>query len=91
MRQRRGGRIGRIVGMGLLVAALVKERRTPAEQRTGQGRVAGLVPYDLRRPTLSRYRDALWNADRPLLVGSPFGVGWTFNAGRLASTLRGRG
>lgn len=89
MRKQRGRRVGRLLVLGLLVAALVQERRTPPEQRTGRGRVGGLVPYDLRRPSLARYRQAAWNADGPLLGPSPFGVGWTFNFGRLVRNLRG--
>lgn len=89
MRRRRGRRFGPLVGMGLVAAALIQERRTPPEERTGRGRVGGLVPYDLRRPTLGRYRQALWNPEGPLFGPSPFGVGWTFNPGRLLRSLRG--
>jgi len=89
MRIRRGRRAGRLVVLGLLAAALVQERRTPPEQRTGRGAVGGLVPYDLRRPSVARYRQALWSPDAPLMGPSPFGVGWTFNAGRLVKNLRG--
>lgn len=89
MRKRRGGRIGRLVALGLLLAAVVQERRTPPEQRTGRGKVSGVVPYDLRRPSFARYRHALWDPDGPLFGPSAFGVGWTFNAGRLVKNLRG--
>jgi hypothetical protein len=75
--------IGAIIGLGLLAAAVVRELRTPAAARTWHGRIGGFVPYDLRRPTLRRFRQTVWNPDAPLLVGSPFGVGWILNPGRL--------
>jgi Family of unknown function (DUF5808) len=76
--------LGLGVGVSLLSAALATELRKPAEERTWQGRIAGLVPYDLRPPTLSRVHERLWNpSDRRILVPTVFGVGWTVNVGRL--------
>ncbi len=44
------------------------------------GKIFGLVPYDLRAPTLARLRERLWNAgDARFLVPTVFGVGWTVN------------
>jgi hypothetical protein len=66
--------------MAVLVLAIIQELRKPAAERTWHGRVAGLIPYDLRLPTLSRYLGALWNPNSSsFLVGTPFGVGWTLN------------
>jgi hypothetical protein len=74
----------------LLAGAVVTELRKPAEQRTWHGRVVGVVPYDLRPPTLARFRNALWNPDNPsLLAPHPFGVGWTVNLARVRELLRG--
>lgn len=86
MRRRRG--LGGIVALGLLVAAVARELRLPVGERTWHGRVGGVVPYDLRRPTFARFRQALWDPDRPLVVGSPFGVGWTVNLGGLLGARR---
>ena len=81
----------RLVSFGLLVAAVVKELRTPHEQRTWHGVVAGVVPYDLRVPTVSRVRERLWAPDDPaLVVPQPFGIGWTVNAGRAVGLVRQR-
>lgn len=81
----------RLIGIGLLVAALVKELRTPPEQRTWHGVVAGFVPYDLRPPTVARFRERLWAPDDArLFPPQPFGVGWTVNAGRLVTLVRRR-
>jgi hypothetical protein len=77
--------------MGLLVAAVVKELRTPAEERTWTGVVAGFVPYDLRRPTPERFVERLWAPDdERILVPQPFGVGWTLNVGRVVTLVRQR-
>jgi Family of unknown function (DUF5808) len=83
-RRTRSRRLGLAVGATLLGGALVTEVRKPAAERTWHGRVAGRIPYDLRRPTLARVRDRLWNpADHRVLVPTVFGVGWTINLGRV--------
>jgi len=67
----------------------VTELRKPAEERTGFGKVAGLVPYDFRPPTASRIRAAVWAPDDPrLFKPHAFGVGWTVNFGRLFALVR---
>jgi hypothetical protein len=43
-----------------VVAAVVKELRTPSEERSGHGVVAGFVPYDFRVPTVARLRERVW-------------------------------
>lgn len=80
------GRLQRLVRLAsgaLLATAVIRELRTPAPERTWQGRI-GVVPYDLRPPTLSRVRAALWRPDDPsIIVPQPFGVGWSLNVGRV--------
>lgn len=71
-----------------LVAAVVKELRTPADVRTWEGTLAGFVPYDLRPPTLERLKQRLWNPGGPLVSPQVFGVGWTLNFGELVARLR---
>jgi hypothetical protein len=79
----------RLVTLALVVAAVVKELRTPAAERTWHGVVAGFVPYDLRRPTLARFRERMWNPEAEhLLSPRAFGVGWTVNAGRVVGLVR---
>ena len=65
------------------VVAIVQELRKPPEERTWQGTVAGLVPYDLRKPTIERFRDTYWNPDGPILSGKAWGVGWAPNFGAV--------
>ena len=79
----------RLVTMGLTVAAVVKELRTPQDERTWHGEVAGFVPYDFRVPTVERIRERVWDPEGDHIV-SPhvFGVGWTLNVGRIVRLLR---
>ncbi len=86
---RRGGLL-RLVAVGLTIAAVARELRRPPEQRTWQGRVAG-VPYDFRPPTLERLKRSFWNPADPRVFTEPvFGVGWAVNLGRLARQLTER-
>lgn len=79
----------RLASIALLATAVVRELRTPAPERTWHGRI-GIIPYDLRPPTLSRVRAALWRPDEPsIIVPQPFGVGWSLNLGRLWRLVSG--
>src|SRR5439155_21502799 len=74
---RRLRRVTKLVGFGLLVAAISQEMAKPEEDRTWNGLVFGLVPYDFRPPTWERIRAAYWNPDEPRLFTSRvLGVGW---------------
>ncbi len=60
--------------------ALYQELKKPAEERTWHGKVAGVVPYDFRVPTIERIRDAYWAPDRDaLFTEKVVGVGWGVN------------
>jgi hypothetical protein len=79
----------RLVTFGLVVAAVVKEVRTPAAERTWHGVVAGFVPYDFRVPTIARFRERVWNpGSEHLFNPHVFGVGWTLNVGRVVALVR---
>lgn len=78
----------RLVMVALAIAAVVRELRLPPEQRTWHGSVARVVPYDFRRPTLTRIREANWNPEGKLVNARAFGVGWTLNAGRAVKLVR---
>ena len=84
---RRIRRLVRFVTFGLFVAAVATELAKPADERTWQGRVFGLVPYDFRPPTWERIREAYWNPEsEQLFTDRVFGVGWAVNLYR-AKTL----
>jgi hypothetical protein len=77
---RRVRRLVRLTAFGLVVAAVATELHKPESERTWEGRVLGVVPYDFRPPTWDRIRDAYWNprSDR-LFSDRVFGVGWAVN------------
>ena len=84
---RRIRRLVRFTAFGLVVAAVATELAKPESERTWEGRVFGLVPYDFRPPTWQRIRDAYWNPDSDRLFSDRvFGVGWAVNLYR-AKTL----
>jgi hypothetical protein len=85
------GIVGPMAGL-LVVAVVVKELRTPEDQRAWHGALFGVVPYDLRRPTLARIKANLWNPDdRRLFPGRTFGVGWSINFHEALARLRALG
>jgi hypothetical protein len=91
MRTLRGlRRLARFTAFGLVVAALATELTKPESERTWQGRVFGLVPYDFRPPTWERIRDAYWNPDSDRLFSDRvFGVGWAVNLYRAKTLMEG--
>ncbi len=80
----------RSVGIALVVAAVVKELRTPRPERRWHGELGGVVPYDFRIPTLERLRSAMWDPRSRVLTPAVFGVGWSVNVGRLLRLWRRR-
>lgn len=63
-----------------LFGALYQELRRPPEERTWQGKVLGVVPYDFRVPNWRRLRDAYWDPSTDRVFSDHvFGVGWAVN------------
>lgn len=91
-RKRRGGGLRRLitlVAIALTAAAVVKELRTPEGERTWHGKVASVVPYEFRFPTLERARERLWDPRAEHVVGPRvFGVGWSVNVGKVVAMVR---
>ncbi len=84
---RRARRLVRLAAFGLVVAAVATELSKPEAERTWEGRVLGVVPYDFRPPTWDRIRSAYWNPQSDHLFSDRvFGVGWAVNLYR-AKTL----
>lgn len=70
------------------LAAILQEMEKPKEARTGYGKVAGVVPYDFRIPTMERLKEACWNPyERRVFTPRVFGVGWAINFYRLLEHL----
>jgi hypothetical protein len=80
-------RLVRFTAFALVAAAVATELAKPAPERTWQGKVLGVVPYDFRPPTWQKFREAYWNPDSDRLFSDRvFGVGWAVNLYR-AKTL----
>jgi hypothetical protein len=79
------------VSFALLAGAVVTELRKPKDERTWQGELGGVVPYDLRPPTPARIKASLWSPDDPrLFLPRAAGVGWSPNIGRLVRLVSDR-
>lgn len=85
---RRVRRLARFAAFGLVVAAVATELSKPEAERTWEGKVFGLVPYDFRPPTWDRIRNAYWNPNSDRLFSDRvFGVGWAVNLHRAKTLL----
>ena len=72
-------RIVSVLGLGLVIAALVNELRTPRGLRAWRGNILG-VPYNFRIPgSLDELARTHWNPEGKVIVSQPIGVGWSIN------------
>ena len=77
-----------MIALAMLVSALGREFSKPPAERTWQGKVWQVVPYDFRLPNWARVQERMWAPDRPgLFSPQVFGVGWTLNLGRAYTLL----
>lgn len=80
-----------LIRMGILatiVGAVWMELRKPPEERTWNGRLMGVVPYDFRIPSIAGLRQAYWNPRSPkIFTPRPLGVGWAVNVPTLLRRL----
>jgi hypothetical protein len=73
-------RLLRTLAWMALVGAIYQELRKPPEERTWHGKVAGIVPYDFRVPTIEKLRGAYWSPDEDRIFSEEVvGVGWAVN------------
>ena len=80
-----------VAAITLTLAAVLQEMEKPKDERTWHGNVGGVVPYDFRKPTLERLKDAYWNPESPqIFTPEVFGVGWAVNFHALLDRLRDR-
>jgi hypothetical protein len=85
---RRARRLVRLAAFGLVAAAVATELSKPAAERTWEGRVGGVVPYDFRPPTWQRIQAAYWNPNSDRLFSDRvFGVGWAINLHRAKDLM----
>ena len=82
-------RLYRTVTIVLLAIVVIEELRKPPPERGWHGRLFGLVPYDLRFPTLDRVADRVWNPTNPkIFTEHPWGVGWVVNVPSLLALVQ---
>ena len=69
-----------LIGIAVLMGLAIREQlKMPPEERTWHGTLYG-IPYDFRRPTITRLRESFWNKDTTrVLVPHAFGMGWSIN------------
>jgi len=78
----------RMAVVGAVAGALYTELRKPPAQRTWNGKLLGVVPYDFRLPSLEQLRSAYWNPRSPKVFSDrPLGVGWAVNIPTLLRRL----
>jgi len=78
----------RTLVLGAVIGAVYTELRKAPESRTWNGKLLGVVPYDLRIPNLDDLRRAYWNPKSPkLFTDKPLGVGWSVNIPTLLRRL----
>ena len=68
--------------------ALIEQLRRPSAERTWEGKVAKVVPYDFRPPTPARIKKALWAPEEAFITPNSFGVGWSVNLGRIVYEVK---
>jgi hypothetical protein len=70
----------RTAAFAAVAGAIYTELRKPPEERTWNGKLLGVVPYDFRLPTLEGLKQAYWNPRSPkIFTARPLGVGWAVN------------
>lgn len=78
----------RMAVFGAVAGALYTELRKAPDQRTWNGKLLGVVPYDFRLPTIENLRAAYWNPRSPKIFSArPLGVGWAVNIPTLLRRL----
>ncbi|MDO8689833.1 MAG: hypothetical protein Q7R39_07450 [Dehalococcoidia bacterium] len=67
----------KVIGIGLVMAAVVQELRKEPAERTWRGRLTFSIPYDFTIPSIERIKEAYWNTqDDHIITDRVFGVGW---------------
>jgi hypothetical protein len=82
-------RLVQAAAITLTLVAICQELEKPKEERKWHGTVAGFIPYDFRRPTLEKFRDAYWNPyESRIFTPEVFGLGWAINFYALLERLK---
>jgi len=82
-------RIVQVTAIAVTMAAICQELEKPKEERKWHGKVASLMPYDFRLPTIEKFKEAYWNpCNSRIFTPEVFGIGWAINFYALLERLR---
>ena len=82
-------RILQATALTLTFAAICRELEKPKEERRWHGKIAGIMPYDFRIPSIERVKECYWNPyESRVLTPRVFGIGWGINFYALLERLR---
>ena len=77
-----------VTAITLTIAAVCQELEKPKEERVWHGKLADLIPYDFRLPTIERVKESFWNPyNSSIFTREAFGVGWAINLYALLERL----
>jgi hypothetical protein len=74
--------------LAAIAQAITEQLRRPSDERTWEGKVAGVVPYDFRPPTPARLKEKFWAPEEAFVTPHSFGVGWSVNLGRIVYEVK---
>jgi len=81
-------RLIQVTVITLTLMAVCQEMEKPKEERRWHGKIAGIIPYDFRMPTIERFKEAYWDPyNRRVLTPEAFGIGWAINFYTLLENL----
>ena len=81
-------RVIQVAAFTLALFAVCQEMEKPREERKWYGTVAGIVPYEFRKPTVERLKDSYWNPyETRIFTPAVFGLGWAVNFYSLLENL----
>ena len=81
-------RVVQAAALTLALFAVCQEIEKPKEERKWYGKVAGIVPYDFRKPTVERLKDTYWNPyETRIFTPTVLGLGWATNFYALLENL----
>ena len=82
-------RLVEVAAISVTLAAICQEFEKPKAERAWHGKVADLIPYDFRLPTVERLKESYWNPhDSRIFTSEVFGIGWAINFHALLERLR---
>ena len=81
-------RLIQVAAITFTIAAVCQELEKPKEEREWHGKVASVMPYDFRLPTIERIKESYWNPYHSQIIAPVvLGIGWAINLYALLERL----